>query len=191
MSAKALAKLYDQLAPLERISLIVAAEARNDEDECRRLADTAPFTTLHVRDFRLTYQAVHLLALMFIAEQLDALANYWHAMWRLQTENDAGDWLFQRDCSAYFVVCNSDGWRRFCEELSFDPDALVTSNYHGCLLQYCTSGMPANAPSRDEFIAVLEQRGQQAPDPISSDSRLAYWRDLFHECSWSIREAGS
>jgi hypothetical protein len=51
MNTKVLAKLYDRLTPRERLPLILAASARNDEVEGQRLAQSAPRMALRLPDY--------------------------------------------------------------------------------------------------------------------------------------------
>src|SRR5438132_10531123 len=128
MNTNGLAKLYDKLTPLERIPLILAAEAREDETEVQRLHNSAPMRTWWFSDYLMPSMALQTSSKMYIVEQLDHIAIYWHAIWRLGDEQDEKpeDWLLSAEVAAYVFTCNAEAWRRFCEELNIDP-ALVTA----------------------------------------------------------------
>jgi len=172
--------MYDRLAPMERVALIAAADARGDEVEQRRLDATAPVIHLRFADYLWPSIKINTLALIYLTEQLDALANYWHALWRLDDPTDAEpeDWLLMADMSAYYFVCNADAWRRFGSELNLDPDYLAISNYRGWLLQFCAQRMPKNAPTREALIARYREQGR-AGEPLTADAMLQGWRHIY------------
>lgn len=183
MNTKGLAQMYNRLTARERMALILGAEARDDTIEAEQLANATPHgPEVHCR---LTL-ALNVLALIYLHEQLNNMASYWHALWRLASPEEDGreDWLFVADVSAYFVTCNTEAWRLFCSELKVDPEHLKAGNYQGGLLSYWEERMPANAPSREELAALLQQRGRDG-EPVTVDALLANWRDLFDECTRS------
>jgi hypothetical protein len=95
MDAPRLAKLYDRLTPRERLPLILAAESRGDEAEVNRLHRSAPIETWRFADYLMPNMALQTLSQIYIVEQLDHIATYWHALWRLDDELDKKpeDWL--------------------------------------------------------------------------------------------------
>src|SRR6185369_2866074 len=95
MNAAGLPRLYDRLSVWERIPLLIAADGRGDDAEARRLFNTSPIRTWRFSEHLLAEQALHVRAVSYIEEQLDAAANYFHALWRLGDDEDpqAHDWL--------------------------------------------------------------------------------------------------
>jgi hypothetical protein len=84
VNTNTLAKQYGHLTPWERIPLMLAAEARGDKVEQRRLTDSAPIEAVKMPDYLMPMMALNTMSLMYIAEQLDNLASYWHAVCRPQ-----------------------------------------------------------------------------------------------------------
>lgn len=180
MNTNTLAKHYGHLTPRERIPLLLAAWARDDALKEQRLSDSAPTELFDMPDYGLPFMALSTLSLMYITEQLDHLAVYWHAVWRLTTEEDnPSDWKMLADASAYVFRCNAEAWRRFCGGLNIDPGVLAASNYRGWMLQYAESCMPNVAPSREDACATLRACGFEDPKPVTADDRLASWRRFF------------
>jgi hypothetical protein len=184
MNSKALGGLYDRLTTRERLPLILAAEARGDEVEQQRLANSAPVQLWRFADYLWPNMALNLLTLMYLTEQLDHLASFWHALWRLDgPEEEWGDWQFTADVSAYVYCCNADAWRRFCGELGIDAEAQTAGNYRGKMLRLCEPWLRESAPTRDELAARLRARGDADPEPVTADGLLASWRSLFDACT--------
>src|ERR1700722_13087449 len=112
MNTNPLANYYDQLTIWERIPLRIAAEARGDELEAQRLLNSAPTRRWYLPNHLMAEQALNVLALIYITEQLDAAAAYFFAVWQMDGEPD--DWSFSADASAYFFTANAEAWRKFC-----------------------------------------------------------------------------
>src|SRR5262249_25333715 len=151
-----LATSYATLTPAERWSLIAAASARGDEQECHRLATAAP---------RVTYQAPHHFAVATAFRELcarhrmkvlDLAAWYLYGYSSAQaTEGEEGERLL--DVSLWFgylLKVNLDGWQLFCEGQSLDPDPFT-----------------ANLPG--EEVLDLAARLAEERDPFTAEEALA------------------
>jgi hypothetical protein len=179
ITANGLAHLYDRLSVWERIPLLIAAEARGDEAEYRRLFDASALRTWQFPKHLLAEQALHVLTLIYVGEQLDAAANYFFALWKMEGPGDpqAHEWLHLAEACAYFFVVNADAWRRFCVGLDIDPDALTAANHRGWLLHYCKEHMPVNAPTAEALQDQLRKSGRGVPQLVTADGLLADWRN--------------
>jgi hypothetical protein len=180
MNPNGLARLYDRLTVWERIGLLIAADARGDGAEYRRLFDTSPPRTWRFPAHLIAEHALHVLAMIYVGEQLDAAAGYFHALWRMGDAADPRpqDWLHAADASAYFFAANADAWRRFCAELDIAPDALTAANHRGWFLRYCEENLPANAPTAKALLARFRESGRDVPQLVTADDLLADWRNL-------------
>jgi hypothetical protein len=152
-NAKAITGLYDRLQVWERIPLMIAAEARNDDAEYQRLTRSSPVIPSLLPAHGLSEVSIHVSALAYVCEQLDAAANHFLALWSIDGSQDPEEWLLIADTYAFFFASNAQAWRQYCSELSIASEALVGLNHHGWLLRYCEEKMPANAPSAQDLQA--------------------------------------
>ena len=151
--------------------------------------------TWHFSEHLLAEAAVHVLALIYVGEQLDAAANYFFALWRQEDVNDPQleHWRQATEVYAYVFDANAGAWRRFCQGLGVAPEALTTANYSGWFLQYCEEMMPANSPTAEELQARYPdiKRGEQ--QLVTADSLLASWQallqDMTHHGPFGCEEA--
>ena len=143
MNTESLAKLYDTLTPRERLPLIMAAAARGDEGERRRLMASAPKVSLQVTDYFGLAQVLEETVEFHLLTLLDLAANFWQ-LWGLWMAHDlpgrrkASSKQGQRGKEAaraevcrlgslvryfaYRFLANMDGWRQFCLEMYMDPE---------------------------------------------------------------------
>jgi hypothetical protein len=77
MNTNCLAKLYDRLTPHERLPLIVAASARDDETERQGLAHSAPCDRFRLPDYHGLAEGLLLLSLFHVTQLLDLAVMYW------------------------------------------------------------------------------------------------------------------
>jgi hypothetical protein len=134
MNSKYLAKLYDRLTPRERLPLILAASARDDEVEGQRLAQSAPRMALRLPDYHGLGEGLLLASLFHLIGVLDVTALFWLtqgrlAEWTALSDKDEDDSLNRLDAKvrmwAYVLTAKRDGWRRFCAEVPVDPELLL------------------------------------------------------------------
>jgi hypothetical protein len=179
-NAKDLSKLYNRLTIWERIPLLFAAEARADNAEHGRLFNSSRIRLWHLPEHLLAEQALHVLALIYVGEQLDAAASYFHALWRLadSTYPRSEEWLLIAEVNAYTFTANADAWRRFCTELGIQPESLVAANYFGWFLGYCEENMPRNAPSANALEERIRVAGLFDSQLVSADDLLASWHEM-------------
>jgi hypothetical protein len=185
MTTPRLTQLYDRLTIKERIPLLLAAQARGDASEYQRLLRSSPQRTWCFAEHLWTEQALHVLALTYTSEQLDAAAGYFFARWRL--EDAAEEWLPAADACAYFFAANAAAWRRFCTGLGIAPAALTAVNHRGRFLEYCEEHLPAHAPTADALQAQFPEsdRGDESDrgelELVTADGLLARWRNLWQD----------
>jgi hypothetical protein len=153
-----LARHYPTLSPAERLSLMLAAAARGDDQEHTRLVAAAP---------RLTYQIPHTFGrgLAFLitasnsrAERLELAALYFKAsaVAEAATGNVSARCRDAARLFGYLVQVHAEGWALFCERERLDPVA-------------CEKGLPG------EF--VLEQSAAEAAeDGFRPEEALDYAR---------------
>src|SRR5262249_40794138 len=153
------------------------AHARRDDSEHRRLFDSSPLRTWQCSEHLLAEAALHVLALVYVTEQLDAAATYFFG--RLQMGNDPGPeaWLPTAEAAAYLFTANAAAWRAFCADLDIAPEALVAANHDGWFLAYCEEHIPADAPSAEALQTLLRQHGQEVRKLVTMEDLLTGWRE--------------
>jgi hypothetical protein len=133
MNTDALAHLYDQLDPFERLPLIIAAGARGDKTEQRRLSEAAPRKTWRTPDYYPLARALDKAVNYHLLMLLDLAAKFWQ-WWGMDAVG-----LFITDASSsnhseqersegicrYYAsrfIAYFDAWRLFSNELHIDPE---------------------------------------------------------------------
>jgi hypothetical protein len=193
MNAQGLARLYDRLTVWERIPLLIAAHARGDDAEYRRLFDASPRRTWHLSEHLLDEQALHVSAFIYIGEQLEAAACYFFDLLKSLVPDDRcpEDWLIDAEACAYFFAANAEAWRRFCSDLGIASESLTAANHTGWFLRYCEETMPANAPTMEALQARFRERGYDVSQLVTAEKLLASWRRLLQAMtSHAPKEAG-
>src|SRR5262249_17266254 len=112
------------------------------------------------------------------------LAEYWHALWRLEAADGQGfdEWEWAADVAAYRFTIGLQAWKRFCGELQIDPDQLRKANHPtDWLLDFCEERMPGEAPTQEALAARLRQMGVEDPQPITAETLLTTWRRILGE----------
>jgi hypothetical protein len=182
---KQLDRLYHRLTVRERIPLLVAAEARGDDVESRRLSETSPIQTWWFSEHLIYEQALHVLALIYIGEQLDAAATYFFAHWRMDVDDERSveHWGRIAQAEAYFFTANSEAWRRLCAELGVDANDLIAANHNGRMLKNCEQQMPSHAPSAETMQSLLRDANCEPADIVTVDHLLKSWRRLLGACT--------
>src|SRR5262249_31198633 len=125
---------YFDLTAKERLSLLVAASARNDGVERQRLAWSAPTCRFELPNYFGLSSGMQNLTLFHSIQLLDLAALYWHAAGMLEQEEyfkgkegtSSKERLLGTACMlAYVFTVNVDGWKRFCSELEINADILL------------------------------------------------------------------
>jgi hypothetical protein len=126
MDTELLARHYDQLTPLERFPLIVAASVRQDEAERARLVRSAPRMTWEMPHHWGVARTFESLASFHFMKLLDLAAGYFLAFSavgrRRKKDADALDGWQDAMYLGYEFVTYLAGWRQFCAELPVDPE---------------------------------------------------------------------
>lgn len=152
MTMSQLKNLYPQIQPWDRIRLLLAAQHRHDEVECQRLFKASPLKTWCFSEHLLAEQALHVLTLTYITEQLDALACLFFALFQISHHPDP-DLEYMADHAAYFFSINAQAWNSFCDTIHFSAVELVAANQFGCMLRYGEQYISALAPTSEELMA--------------------------------------
>lgn len=163
------------------------AEFRGDEAERQRLHNGAPLLDYRMPDYMLGSLFLHILASVYVTEQLENVAGYWHATWwfcnRDDEDTDAETWHYMADLHAYMFTVNAEAWRRFCAEENIAAAALTAGNGESWMwmLKHAEERMPTVAPTRDEIASCLRSHGFDDPHPVTADSLLARWRNTLNQ----------
>jgi hypothetical protein len=144
MNIDHLSRCYDQLTPAERLPLIIAAGARGDAVEQKRLSASAPTQKFEVPDYYGHARAWNEAANYHLLTLLDLGMHFWQwwGLWMIRGVRDqaAGSATnvqrgkaraekaqairtgsLVRYYAARFVA-RVDGWKQFCAESHVDPE---------------------------------------------------------------------
>lgn len=152
MNPFTLKNLYPNLQPWERIRLLLSAQERQDDVEYQRLFNASKIRTWYFSEHLLAEQALHVLTLTFITEQLDAAACLFLGLTQLALHDHKNqEWEQMAECSAYFFSLNAQGWKAFCSAHQFPAETLVARNQSGWVLSCCEQYIPTLAPTLEEL----------------------------------------
>jgi hypothetical protein len=145
MNTNELAKLYDQLTPRERVPLIMAAGARGDQVEHKRLSASAPKEAYEVPNYYGLAKALKEAGYFHLLTLLDLASSFWQwwGLWMSNPLRDPGETGAKKSRRGqnkslqrlerraggivrYYAsrfVAHVEGWKQFCSELQIDPEA--------------------------------------------------------------------
>jgi hypothetical protein len=184
MNSDALAKLYGQLRPIERLPLIIAAADRGDLLERDRLANSAPARLYRMQDYHGLADALTGLTLLHLAGLLELAARYWRACSLVKSAADC--WAKGDRCRelaegtprllAYPVCAEWDGWGLFCKGPKVAPDALLKVLPGFETARAAEQGARPVAFSHAEGEAFLVASGLDAARPPTAEELGEGWR---------------
>jgi hypothetical protein len=179
MNTDALAKLYDRLTPRERLSLIMAANARGDETEENRLARSAPRTTFSVPDFYGLAEGVQNITLFIMIDLLDTAVRFWLAggKWSESVafkgkRSDASqrELNVSAGLAGYLIKEKLAGWRQFCAEFKADPELLMSFLPGYETVKHTEEAVEMIAFTREETAAWLRNTGDETDEVITAEA---------------------
>lgn len=134
MTAATLARYYDQLTPSERLPLFLAAWARGDTVERRRLAHSDSARLWRVSACWALAEGLDDLVAWYVITQLEIAVDYAALAGRLRCYsfgNQSPKRAYLRGqlrealgILAYQAVLGADAWERVCSDLRVDADAV-------------------------------------------------------------------
>ena len=166
----------------ERLKRLLAAEAQGDEKEQRLMEHLTPTYSYALKDTAMPRMLLHIMALMYVADQLDHAAMYFFAVGQIEAKQDPnGTWDYVGGIHAYRYKVECDGWELFTQELGIDGQKLVTDNHQGSLLQLIGDRLYAEAPTSEVVAARLAEAGQGQVTPTTGESIAKGWRAMLRE----------
>lgn len=131
MSIKQLRKLYDELTPRERFSLMSAAQARGDDAELESLIQTAPRRGFTVPNTHALSDTFNFLSMWYTMTQLGNAATLFYLIAN-DPDNPAagldGEGINKDDLMLQLqrnILTTAAAWRAICKEYDLDPENLV------------------------------------------------------------------
>ncbi|MBI4672786.1 MAG: hypothetical protein HY741_14090 [Chloroflexi bacterium] len=113
---------YAKLAPRERLTLLLAAKERGDEQERCALIDAAPTALYRLPDYHNALDMLQLMALSYLINQLNRA-------WSMSTLAHVGEIESEAyrgaRMGAYTFCVQADAWRAFCGELGIGENAML------------------------------------------------------------------
>lgn len=181
MKRLSLSKHYEYLSVWERIRLRLRAIDRKDEAEEELLVAAAPVEKWALHHHSMTELMLHIMALLYVTEQLEHTGWYFWVALNIDDEGDledVNDMLGLMNTHSYCFRVKALGWRKFCESIEVDPDALVRANQSGTLLENCEKQMCEIAPTADELSSLLRKHGMEVGPLKTADSECESWRGM-------------
>lgn len=95
-------------------------------------------------------------------------------------EDDGGFREFILATNAYLFKVGDDGWRLFCQQIKINGDFLISSNYHGALLQIANENLLADAPDTDYVRQVMTSYSTEFGGELkTAEDEAKRWRRMF------------
>jgi hypothetical protein len=196
MKSDGLAKHYSRLTPAERLSLIMAASKRDDEEECQRLATSAPSVTYRAPHYFALASAFRELCESHRMKLLELAAMYLYGSASAQAVAQAGvasaaeRGQAQRllDVSRWFgymLKVNLAGWRQFCAGQHLDPDPFMASLPGKEVLGMAAELAEQDAFTAEEALAYMRRQNMKATAATTAEDVAAGLRkDLDGRAAW-------
>ncbi len=167
------------LSRQERLVRQIAAEVRGDNAELQLIGQATPDCVYRLPDTMMPLQILHILALVYINEQLEQAGIFLHAMWRATVEEDVdGTWDLVAHLAAFRFRIGREAWEQFTQKTSIDARYLIDGNYQGALLDLCQDNICRLAPTADEVALIIKQSGREVGALQSADGLARSWRRL-------------
>ena len=176
MNSNRLAKTYANLTPAERWSLLMAATARGDEQECHRLATSAPCVTYRTPHHFALATAFRELCALHRMKVLDLAAWYLYGSSTAKaTDREEGQRLLDVALwFGYMLKVNLAGWEQFCEGQNFTPDPFMASLPGKEVLELAARLAQEQAPfTADEALACMLRQNMPAAAATTAEDVAA------------------
>jgi len=209
MNTDALAHLYDQLDPFERLPLIIAAGARGDKTEQRRLSQAAPRKTWRTPDYYPLARALDKAVNYHLVMLLDLAAKFWQ-WWGLDAvglfvadtySSDLSEHERSEGICRYYAsrfIAYFDGWKLFSAQLHIDPEVRLSFMIGWATIvqteklarTQAFSSEEAEQFVRSETMPVPgDESMERGPDPVEPAEEIAAcWHTILDE--FLVREGG-
>lgn len=166
----------------QRFKRLLAAKMRKDHQEIRLVEESSPTLSYTMPDTQMVEMAIHTLALMHTAEQLDRAAMTLLAVSRLSQDDERYEfWEEIATIHGWKFSIEREGWELFAKDLGVRSSWLIETNHQGLFLEYFGSQLAALSPERGEVEPYLEKRGQSAGELATPQSVARAWRGLLEE----------
>jgi len=194
VNTHSVAKHYDTLTPEERFALLVAAQARGDQAEYRRLQDAAPRVAVSEQ----THQPITLAFLEIswakFVQLSDLAANILTAFitWRSTAKKDEDDPLIHNALAlGYSLKTHTAAWVMFCERHRLAPFVfwqklpgfvrleMMLGIVEGALfspegyLRWVNNRRPPGAPEKTQVDLTAESAARELESWFQE--RVAWW----------------
>jgi hypothetical protein len=184
MNTNGLAKHYDKLNVRERLSAVMAAEARGDDAELSRLLKSAKRQMWNIVDVHRPREVLRSTALLALADLLQRIAHFNECYWLADAHpvtKDAKRLSGLAEVFAYYITVELRGWEEFCATLAVDPySTALWPEQMTATVRRAANFAPDCAKTAEEVAAFLRRCGKDA-EPVTAESVADGWRTLFEE----------
>lgn len=190
MNTNLLARHYDTLTPRERLPLLLAAHARQDQAEHDRLTRSAPRLAYGVPDYYGLAEGFCAMTNWHALKMLDLSCLYWHTITAIcdrglpKEEDRLTRTLY---LLSYLLLARVEGWRLTCADYGIDPCATLATSPGWDTVRAKLELVQSEYLTRESFAAHLSEGPDgKAPDlPTPEDVQAGYQEAVeFHRTTW-------
>jgi len=195
MNTNGLARHYATLTPRERLPLLVAALNRRDETEAARLARSAPAAFYKIADYFPLGEALRLLGLFHVIEQLERAVVFQQASANWVQPADAADpeeeasrqrWWRLLRFAAYRLTVEAAARKQVFGEFQIDPDSYLADLPGYETLKHAEVAAETIACTPEEALAFARAYGAEDVAVLTVEGAAQAMRDFLDQrvASW-------
>jgi hypothetical protein len=169
-----------------RTARLLMAQANKDADAEKLVKESTPRLFYPLPDTAMPEQMLHIMALVYVTEQLDYAGMVMNAtILLLKKDPDLHFCAQMLAVGGYRFKIGQEGWARFCAEAGIDPQYLVSENYHGQVLDMVSENVARFAVTEAELREVMFE-GQPERKIRTAADVANEWRWMFEKASREV-----
>jgi hypothetical protein len=184
-------------SPLRRVELVaqtLAAEAKEDKQQLALLKTATPIRYYQFPSTMMPTMGLHVATLLYVQEQLEQIATYFHAAWRadeqdieqaaVDDQEPTDEWFPWWEIAlvaAYRLKIGREAWYDFTSKHGLDGDYLIAGNYQGMMLEMVEEPIINRAPTADEIVTVVESLGATVTHVQTAGDLAKSWQDYYEQ----------
>lgn len=163
-----------------RVTRLVMAQANKDTAAQKLVEQATPRLIYTLPDTAMPEQMLHILTLMHVTEQLEAVGMVVNALYMIALgKSDLSLCAKMLAAYAYRFQIGREGWERFCKQIEVDPQYLIDSNYHGPLLAMIGDHVASLVSTSEEVRQVVFTDGETSL--VTAEHLARNWLRMFEK----------